>query len=272
MPGLYELFKSFRAVWEKIGISLILKEMRKIGLISCISVGVWVSSALPGRASVSIKKHTDYKTIKTTALLAVPDAKGLKDSGSLVTAMLREHLEESGLVLVDPEAQKKHLKEKGMGMGIHSSRELIQAMGESLGADAVVIGRLVVDIEDQEVGSMAGRQKIIVRRNGRFVQVEKKAELGPGKVQYFDVDGPVRVNVTIKMVRVKNGEILWLLSEEKRTRGFQKALRAALDPSMARVKRVIGKSLEGYTFKPKKREKWRGLDRQWDRRHQRGRH
>jgi hypothetical protein len=61
------------------------------------------------------------------------------------------------------------------------------------------------------------------------------------------------------------------LAEESRKRGFQKALRSALDSSMRSVTSAIKKSLSGRTFKPKRREKWKGLEMGWDDRHESGR-
>ena len=49
------------------------------------------------QASVSVKKHGDYRDIDLTAVLIVPDAANLRQSGLMVTDMVVGHLKEAGL-------------------------------------------------------------------------------------------------------------------------------------------------------------------------------
>lgn len=227
--------------------------------------------AAPAGAEVSLKPHTDYKPIKRTALLIIPDAEGLTQSGVMVTDMIAHHLTQAGLPLLPRATQQLLLEEKNIEVSVHTPREKLQTIGKLLGVEAVIVGRLLVTTEGREAGTMSGQRKIIVRRNGRFVQVWKDPDLGPGGVQYFQIDGPCTVLLTVKMVKTEGGEVMWFLSSEERKRGFQQALRAALDPPMNEIVRAIRRSLEGYTYTPKQRKKWKGLDNDWRERHDRGR-
>jgi len=249
------------------------EELSLVGMKAAIILGPGLAAILcvGAQANVSVKRYVDYKEITSTALLIIPDAQGLRDSGLMLTDMVRSHLEEAGLPLLDRTTQQALLKEKNIEVDIHTPREKLRAVGHDLGVDAVVIGRLNAEVEDAEVGTMSSRRKILVRRNGKFVQVWRDPDPGPGQVRYFQTDGPVSVQMTIKMIRVDTGEVLWFLAEESRKRGFQKALRSALDSPMRSVTSVIKKSLSGRTFKPKRRKKWKGLDRGWDDRHEGGR-
>lgn len=230
-----------------------------------------VLAASRAGGTVSVKKNADFKEIKRTAIFLIPDAQGLDHSGEMVTDMIAVHLSEAGLSLLDRTTQQMYLRRRGIEVTVHTPREKIQAIGKALGVQAVVLGRITAVVEKREVGTMAARRKIIVKRNGKFVQIYKDPERGPGNVRSFHIDGRVDFHLLAKMIHVETGEILWFISAEKSKYGFQKAVRAALNPGMRKIKRVIRRSLKGYTFKPKKRKHWKGLRPGWDKRHEKGR-
>lgn len=204
-------------------------------LILCAAVAL--GCATPGK--IGVKPGYEFKKLKTVAVLGLADGEGLPGSGRYVCDRIRHHLSAAGLPLVDRDAVERELAEKKLDISRPLVKEEARAIGRALGVDAVVFGRLETVVSPARFRLHGPREKITVKRQGKFKRVPHQRRGGKGELRSYETTDDVALDISVRIVAVETGEVLAVFAANAESRGFHAAAEAALKVMLRRVERQI---------------------------------
>ncbi|MFC1679349.1 CsgG/HfaB family protein, partial [Elusimicrobiota bacterium] len=193
---------------------------------------------------LSHRPDYDYGKISHVGVLSFADAHDMPGTGMIVSDRIAQHLIGSGLSIIERGQLDKVLKEQRLGATGALSRDSVKELGRVLGVDAVVIGSLAAQTKGSLRATRSKKRPDILlayadRRSPARLLLRNAQE--PDDLHIYEsVD--VSLMVTVKMVLVETGEVLWIVSGTGEKNGFQRALESAIGPSMKRTCKMIRRS------------------------------
>ncbi|MCD6311889.1 MAG: hypothetical protein J7M11_05470 [Elusimicrobia bacterium] len=160
------------------------------------------------------KKDYDYKSLRTFAVAGLDSPENYASAGGAVRDMISRYLIESGLRVVDAKVFDKMLENTDP-----KSDKLFAQIGILAGADAIIDGSVFRCQEEKE---------------------ERVYYTGSdGKIGYETAFYNAKVDITLRLIDVKTGEVVWVNSDSYESFDLGHTMESAVYTTMRPLKRLL---------------------------------
>jgi len=185
-----------------------------------------VSSLLKISAAVSVtiicgcypranwKKDYDYKSLRTFAVASMDSPENYAAAGGAVRDIISRYLLENGIRVVDSSVFDKMLQNTG-----RRSDKMFAQIGVLAGADAIIDGSVFRCQEEKE---------------------ERVYYTGAdGKIGYETAFYNAKVDITLRLIDVKTGEVVWANSDSYESFDIRHTIESAVYTTMRPLKNLL---------------------------------
>ncbi|MBA3065500.1 penicillin-binding protein activator LpoB [bacterium] len=160
------------------------------------------------------KKDYDYKSLRTFAVAKMDSPENYASAGGAVRDMISKYLIESGIKVVDSAVFDKMLLHTDM-----KSDAIFAQIGGLAGADAILDGSVFRCQEEKE---------------------ERVYYTGTdGKLGYETAFYNAKVDITLRLIDVKTGEIVWVNSDSYESFDIRHTMESAVYTTMRPLKKLL---------------------------------
>lgn len=205
-----------------------------------------------GKAAVAVKSDFDFARVKRVAVVGFSDFSRHPGSGETVSGAFEQALLSAGYDLVERGEVEKVMREKKLSA---ADMKAARTVGRLLGADALLFGRITDFREPRESLTRADvvdtRQDPIYARRTRRVQQPDGtfASTEVVELQGYRTTRVVRrepravttygrLGVTVRLVYVATGEVLWSGSDSTSVYSFEESARSVAGSILKAVKKT----------------------------------
>lgn len=185
----------------------------------------WALAACASPAVVFVGRGYDPARVRRVALVGFQDFSGLSGSGEIAAATFEKYLLLGNYNLVERRRVNEIIKEQGFGASGAVDPATIRKLGKLLGVDALVLGSLtdfsnvrehtvMVDVPLEQSEPIYGRVVTTQQSGDTTVRTVQKVVTGYSYVQTNQLvpetqTVPARVGLSVRLVDVESGSILW---------------------------------------------------------------
>jgi hypothetical protein len=220
----------------------------KLGLLACLALPC--AGCVPP-AIVFLSPHYDAARVRSVALVGFQDYSGAAGSGKVTAGIFEKYLLLAGYSLVDRSQAQGVLDEQSVQLSDSADLATLRAIGERLGVDAVAFGQ-ISDYSDSSQRTVV-EDMPLEQSQPIFGQVDTEQKNGDTRVHtstqvvtgysYSTTEVPVqqseevdaRVGLSVRLVDVETGELLWSGSAAGRASQLGQAVEAASSSIMEAV-------------------------------------
>ncbi|MBA3052441.1 MAG: CsgG/HfaB family protein [Candidatus Omnitrophota bacterium] len=160
------------------------------------------------------KKDFDYKSLRNIAVARLDSPEDNASSGAAVRDMISRYLIESGVKVVDSKVFDKMMQNAAPKSDI-----LFAQIGNLAGADAIIDGSVLRWQEEKE---------------------ERVYYTGPdGKISYETAFYNAKVDITLRLIDVKTGEVVWANSDSYESFDIRHTMESAVYTTMRPLKKLL---------------------------------
>jgi hypothetical protein len=208
-------------------------------------------SACVPPAIVFLNPHYDAQKVKRVALIDLEDFPAMQGSGKIAAGLFEKYLFLGGYSIVESQQVDATLQKLSIPEGASLDLPSLQALGDALGVDALVFGRLtdysdssdktvIVDMPLEQSAPIYGKVVTVQRGPDGLVKTEQDVVTGYSNTS---TDTPVQqtetvyahVGMTMRLVDAHTGDILWSAS----TSGSGAHLNDATEAASAQIMRSV---------------------------------
>ena len=196
--------------------------MKRAGL---LVLSILAISACAPPAVVFISPSYNGGKIRRVAVLNMTDYPDSPGSGSIVASTFEKYLLWGGYNLVERRQVRDVLKEQALTLSRAADPSAIRNIGKILGVDAVVLGdvteftnarehTVMVDIPQEQTDPIYGQVVTVQRQGDTMVKTVQNVVTGYNVTRTSQVvpetqTFPAHVAMSVRLVDVQTGEVLW---------------------------------------------------------------
>jgi len=160
------------------------------------------------------KKDFDYKSLRNIAVARLDSPENYTSSGGAVRDTISRYLLESGVKVVDSKVLDKMLQN-----AVPRSDRLFAQIGNLAGADAIIDGSVLRWQEEKE---------------------ERVYYTGSdGKVSYETAFYNAKVDITLRLIDVRSGEVIWANSDSYESFDIRHTMESAVYTTMRPLRKLL---------------------------------
>ena len=178
--------------------------------------------------TITVKQGYDFGKIQRVAMINLKDYPKAPGSGEMVSGIFEKYLLEAGYQIVERDQVTKILQEQSLSLTGAIDSKTAKDVGKILGVDALIMGNVTSYSVQQEKTTyvdlgpdnepVVRTREVRVKRGSLWVTETKTEVVGyrrrRQRVPQTNIT-PARVAVSLRMVDVQTGQILWVASSSK---------------------------------------------------------
>ncbi|MDE2314709.1 MAG: hypothetical protein KGL04_11110 [Elusimicrobia bacterium] len=166
-------------------------------------------------ATIFVSPQYNPSSVRTVAVLGFSDYPGAPGSGQMVSQIFEPYLLTLGYNVVERQQVQSVLQEQSFDLSGAVDMATTQQVGKLLGADALIMGSLTYFTDTSQQTVLVDMPQEHARPI--FGPVGKKGEVGIVGMNTWQTNNvvpqtqttPAQVGISVRMVSVKTGSILW---------------------------------------------------------------
>jgi len=179
-------------------------------------------------AVVFVSRSYDPARVRRVALANIADFPGMQGSGEVAAGTFEKYLLWAGYGLVERRQVHEILREQSLSVSGAVDQTTLHNLGKILGVDALVFGSLtdfsnasehtvMVDVPQEQATPIYGSVETVQREGDAVVKTRQRVVTGYTYTQADQVvpetqSLPAHVGMSVRLVDVQTGEVLWTAS------------------------------------------------------------
>ena len=210
---------------------------------------------------VTVKKDYNFTKLKRVALLQLEDLPGQPGSGKRISSLMEKSFLGNGCDLIERQKTEAILDEIKFQYSGAADPATVKKLGKLLGADSLVMGSVTLfspehhniaylEIWNETKEPIYETVKEKVKKGDQWIEVEKQVEKGHKTLRTVsktpqDYVQDAEVGISIRMVDVETGEIIWTASDWEDGLNTQVATEILTSHIAKSVKKQVEKAIKG---------------------------